>query len=147
MYGFVPITAAQALPAGAAAAVTGGALKFSVEEENMLVEVAFTGCVASTAGGDLTFKFQVDGADIVNPATGIAMLPWIATWQAAEKKYVSYKVKTTLSKGAHTLKLFAGAAVDGTILGTTTDCRLIADRFSADSTMGQGVNSKVQFQE
>ena len=147
MYGFVPITAAQTLPVGAAAAVTGASLKFSVEEENMLVELQFVGCVSSTAGGDLTFKFQVDGADIVNPATGSAMLPWIQTWAAGEKIYVAYKVKQTFSKGAHTVKLFAGAATDGTILGTTTDCRLVADRFTADATMGQGVNSKVQFQE
>lgn len=137
MYGFVPITAAQALPVGAAAAVTGAALKFSVEEENMLTDLQFIACVGSTAGGDLTFKFQVDGADVTTN-------PWIATWAAAEKKYVSYKVTAFLSKGAHTLKLFAGAPTDGTILGTTTDCRLIAQRFSADATLGQGVNSKVQ---
>lgn len=137
MYGFVPITVAQALPVGAAAAVPGAALKFSVEEENMLVELQFTACVSSTAGGDLTFKFQVDGADV-------NALPWVATWAALEKKHVTFKTMATLSKGAHTVKLLAGAAVDGSILGTTTDCRLGVLRLTADATLGQGVNSKVQ---
>jgi len=139
MYGFVPITVAQALPVGAPVAVTGANLKFSVEEDQMLTDLQFCGTVSSTAGGLITFTFLVDGVAYTTlPVT-------IATWAALEAKYVSLKVTAVnLSKGSHKLTLAAGAAVDGTILGTTTDCRLIANRVSADATMGQGVNSKVQ---
>jgi hypothetical protein len=139
MYGFVPITVAQALPVGAPVAVTGANLKFSVEEEQMLTDLQFCGNIVSTAGGLITITFLVDGV-------AVTTLPlMIETWAALAQKHVSLKfTAVNLSKGSHKLTLAAGAAVDGTIKGDTTDCRLIANRASADATMGQGVNSKVQ---
>ena len=116
-------------------------LNVRVEEDSMMTTLALKGAVLGVTGGIVTAKFVVDGGTPIptlpigcgNVGAGPATLA------------VDPSVTVELSKGQHVVAVqLACSGADGTLKGATYDCKLKVTRLSADATMGQGVNSKVQ---
>lgn len=138
MYGFVQL-GDVAIPAGAPAVVA--QFNVRVEEENMVVELLLDGSIVGGAAADIVLaKFQV------GTATAVPALPMgvgVAAGPAVE--HCALKQVVELPKGQHVVKLLLGAtAADLVLKGATYDCKFACLRTTADATLGQGVNSKVQ---
>jgi hypothetical protein len=143
MYGYVPISTAAAIPTGAAAVIPGASLMFNVEEDNMTTNCMFNGVITTGSATNVTFYFYVDAAS----ATTLPIY-YFSTAAAATNGCSFSLAIPGLTKGMHNLQLWAlASASSATVDGTTYDCRVIANRVTADATFGQGVNSKVQLQE
>lgn len=139
MYGFLPITTDIILPIGSMADVPGVILDCAVEEDEMLVELSAKGVVLSGgAASSIDFQFVVD--TVATTALPISNLTIAAATQGA----LSISQVVRLTKGRHKVKLQAKASTSATLKGTLYDARLVVRRDSADATLGQGVNSKVQ---
>ena len=153
MYGFQPISTDVTLTTGTVVGATPtgalvGTLGFNVEEENMLVELSLAGTVLGGAAAQiLTFGFYVDGTAAANAQLTLPIGAEVGA--TPQVSLVRAKVPAlSLSKGSHVLRAYASSAAgDAVLKGTVYDCRLEANRVTADSTFAQGVNSKVQFQE
>lgn len=142
MYGHLSL-GAIACPTGGMADVTGAILRFNVEEDEMLTEVGFQGVIANANGAAQTcdLNLVVDGVNATTlPIAGVQLA------LTTGKEHVRAAVIVRLTKGHHVLKLQANASVitDVTVAGAAYDCRLFANRVTADAVLAHGVDSKNQ---
>lgn len=138
LYSAFQFGAAHAIPDAGLADVTDASLNVRVEEEQMLVRVAFKGTILGGGAGDLTVGFTVDGV----------ALPLLSAGQllAAGEHHLHVEETLALTKGQHVIRLQMNdvATAGHTIDGGVYKCVFSVERVSNDALLGQGVNSKVQ---
>jgi hypothetical protein len=150
MYGFLPLAADVTLTTGTVVGATPtgallGQFNFLVEEDGMLTELAVCGTVLGGAAAQiLTFGFYIDGTAAANAQLTLPIGAEVGA--TPQVSLIRAKVPVqNLSKGHHVVKAYgSSAAGDAVLKATVYDCRIEANRFSADALLGQGVNSKVQ---
>jgi hypothetical protein len=111
-----------------------------IEEDEMLTVLQLTGAVVGATAGIVTAQFLVDGV-------AVNTLPMCCGNVGAAGATLALEPKQTvrLTKGQHAVAVqLANTGGDGSLKGATYDCKFGVTRLSADATMGQGVNSKVQ---
>ena len=122
-----------------------GSLKFSVEEEEMLVDLKFLGVLNhSVADGVIDLTFFLDGVDQAALADGLVRktCPSIAL----QGDMVNLELTLRVPKGEHQLQLH-GKTVGATtaiLMGATWNASLQARRHDHPATAAANANSKVQ---
>lgn len=139
LYSAIQFGAAVAIPAAGLADVTGASINVRVEEEQMLLRVAFKGTVLAIAPGALTVGFSSD-------TVALPLLSGGQQLTAAGPWHLCVEETLLLSKGQHVIRLRMNdvATAGHTIDGGVYKCLFTAERMTNDATLGQGVNSKVQ---
>ncbi len=119
-------------------------LRFSVEEEEMLVDLEILATVShSVANGEVDWTLFLDGADLAAGADGFARLAMSST--ATEGTTLSAKWTQRIEQGEHRVEVrLKSPAGDITVEGATWPAYLTARRASHPATLAHGVDSKVQ---
>lgn len=119
------------------------ALSFSVEEDEMLVDLELSLTYSHTTNADPSdFTIFVDGTDIAPGANGLVR----HTPAAADDENTLYVSRTVrLARGLHIAELRAKTGSNNIVIeGATIPAALVARRSSHPATLGHGVDSKVQ---
>lgn len=128
----------------AAGAVAGASLRFSVEEEEMLIDLKLMATLShATVGGMVDATFFIDGADIADAADGLVResAPTIADNPFA----FSLERTVRLARGEHRMELrLKTPAGDVTVEGAGWPAKMTARRHSHPASLAHGVDSKVQ---
>jgi len=134
--------ASLALPAGAAAVVTGSLMSVRLEEDEMDLVLKFQGNLLGATTDVATLAFQVDGV------AATALPSWGTTFLLADlQRAASIELRVTgLAKGEHKVALLGADVNSGsvTIDGAAFVCTFSAERVSSAATLAHGVDSKVQ---
>ena len=120
-------------------------LGFTVEEDEMLVDLEARLVYSGSAVGTIAYTFYVDGAASADlPAAGLFLTSTLT--DSTDDPFTAY-VRTTLrlEKGYHTVEVRATASAGNiTYVGATMPSELVARRHSHPATLGHGVDSKAQ---
>ena len=138
LYSEFQFGAAAPVPTGGLADVAGSSMSVRVEEDEMLLTLAFSGSLLNAAAAVWSGAFAVDGvAASALPVAAGALL-------AAAPLSVSFEQSVWLTKGDYKVTMQMNSTAATTIDGGTVRSVFTALRDSNSATLGQGVNSKVQ---
>lgn len=123
-------------------------LAFSVEEDEMLVDLEARLVYSGSAVGTIAYTFYLDGAAVTElPAAGLFLTSTLT--DSVDDPFTAY-VRTTLalSRGQHVVEVRASASAGNiTYEGATVPSEVVARRHSHPATLGHGVDSKAQLSQ
>jgi len=135
----LPVSAVfQPIPAA------GGPLEcgFSVEEEEMLIDLELSITFSNTVVEPTDFTLFVDATDI---SAGVNGLYRLTPALANDENSVYFSTTRRLPQGFHTVEARVKAPTGVvTLQGASIPCEVVARRHSHPATLGHGVDSKVQ---
>ena len=117
-------------------------LSFSVEEDQMLVDLVLNMSMTATAA-DLDITFLLDGVNL-GAGTSAALL---RTQGVAATDFYTLTKTVLMTRGQHTLEAQIAHAAAPTIDGDEVVGELLARRHPHPATLGHGVDSKSQLSQ
>jgi hypothetical protein len=146
MYGEAKISADVTLttPTTFALGTLANGLRFTVEEDEMLVDLEFQGTLNHTvADTEIDATFILDGSDVADLTDGLLGLASGAA--AADSVGLYMKKRMRIAKGEHRLQLaLRSGAGNVLVMGALRPATLSATRFSHIGTLAHGVDAKAQ---
>ena len=117
-------------------------LGFTVEEQEMLVDLEMSITFSNTVVERTDFTIFVDGTDVAPGANGLACFTQAV---AADENTIYNNYTVRVAQGFHTAEVRIKAPTGAvTVEGATIPAQLVVRRHSHPATLGHGVDSKVQ---